>query len=327
MNTKLRRAIRASILCAFGVGSLVNLAYAQDQDDDDRLEEVVVTGTRINSGNLVSSVPISTVDADYISLSGETNLTNLLRETPALISSDPGDLTGDEGDSDGTAALNLRNLGASRTLVLVNGRRHVSSRTGEAVVDINSIPSALVERVDTLTGGASAIYGADGVSGVVNFILKDDFEGLHVDLSSNTPDESGGDNYKLGVTLDKNLADDRGNVALSVEYFDQNKLLNTQRGLIPGLPESISINPDDDTGVDDPNLPDRIIIANQALPLPFDTRPRIRQDLSFGYRINGNLEVSGGINNLNKPPREIGFSREDRTYFIGVTYSNNGFWK
>ena len=248
------------------------VVLAQDQTDtDDDLEEIVVTGTRIASGNLQGAVPVMTVDSEYIQLSGEAVLTNLLQQTPSLIGSVSGDVTGDSGagldGGDGTAALNLRNLGESRTLVLVNGRRHVASRAGTAVVDINTIPTALVERVEVLTGGASAIYGADGVSGVVNFIMRDDFEGMDFRIQSSIPDGSGGENYLASATIGTNFADNRGNIALNVEYFRQDRLLNTQRGMIPGLPESVSLNPADDTGVDDPNLPDRILVANQALPL------------------------------------------------------------
>ena len=276
---KLRELLRGCALAAILLPNMVVLA--QDQAGaDDGLEEIVVTGTRITSGNLGGAVPIMTVDAEYIQLSGETVLTNLLQTVPALIGSVSGDSTGDSGagsqDTDGTAALNLRNLGQSRTLVLVNGRRHVASRAGTAVVDINTIPSALVERVDVLTGGASAIYGADGVSGVVNFIMKDDFEGMDFRAQTSIPDESGGENYLLSATIGTNFADNRGNIALSVEYFRQDRLLNTQRGMIPGLPESIGLNPDDDFGCrgnycaptsDDPNLPDRIIRRDEGLPL------------------------------------------------------------
>ena len=260
--------------CALVIALLPNMVVlAQDQADaGGELEEIVVTGTRITSGNLGGAVPVMTVDSEYIQLSGETVITKLLQQTPALIGSVSGDITGDFGAgepalSDGTAALNLRNLGEARTLVLVNGRRHVASRAGTAVVDINTIPTALVERVEVLTGGASAIYGADGVSGVVNFIMRDDFEGMDFRIQSSIPDESGGENYLASATIGTNFADNRGNIALNVEYFRQDRLLNTQRGMIPGLPESVSLNPADDTGVDDPNLPDRILVANQALPL------------------------------------------------------------
>ncbi|MCZ0954522.1 MAG: TonB-dependent receptor plug domain-containing protein, partial [Rhodospirillaceae bacterium] len=136
--------------CALAILLLPGMVvFAQNQDDaGDELEEIVVTGTRIASGNLQSAVPVTTVDAEYIRLSGETILTDLLQQTPSLIGSDSGNYVGDTGvgnpgNGDGTAALNLRNLGEERTLVLVNGRRHIASRAGTAVVDINTIPTAL----------------------------------------------------------------------------------------------------------------------------------------------------------------------------------------
>ncbi len=276
--------------CALAIMLLPGtVVFAQNQDDaGDELEEIVVTGTRIASGNLQSAVPVTTVDAEYIRLSGETILTDLLQQTPSLIGSDSGNYVGDTGEGnpgngDGTAALNLRNLGEERTLVLVNGRRHIASRAGTAVVDINTIPTALVERVEVLTGGASAIYGADGVSGVVNFILRDDFEGMDFSVQSSAPDESGGANYLASATVGTNFGGGRGNVALNVEYFRQERLLNIQRGMIPGLPETININPDDDTGVDDPNLPDRIFVANQALPLTSREGVLFTGDFTFDF--------------------------------------------
>ena len=247
-----------------GTLGLAVVAEAQDNSSEN-IEEIVVTGSRIPSTSLESAAPVTVFDADYIQLSGEAVLVNLLQQVPALFGSQTGDVGGDSGEGlingDGTASLNLRNLGDARTLVLVNGRRHVSSRAGTAVVDINTIPTALVERVEVLTGGASAVYGADGVSGVVNFILKDDFEGVDFRVQSGIPDESGGQNYLASATWGTNFADNRGNVAINVEYFRQEKMLNIQRGMTPGWPESLVLNPDD-LGVDDPNLPDQIYVPD-----------------------------------------------------------------
>ena len=201
-----------------------------------------------------------------------------------MFGSQTGDVAGDSGEGlisgDGTAALNLRNLGETRTLVLVNGRRHVASRAGTAVVDINTIPTALVERVEVLTGGASAIYGADGVSGVVNFILKDDFEGMDFRVQTSIPDDSGGENYLASATFGTNFADNRGNIALNVEYFRQENLLNTQRGMTPGFPESLVLNPDD-LGVDDPNLPDQIYVPDARFSITGRQGVLFTGDFSF----------------------------------------------
>ncbi len=130
----------------------------------------------------------------------------------------------------GQAVLNLRGLGSNRTLVLVNGRRHVSGVAGQQAVDVNSIPTALIERVETLTGGASSIYGADAVSGVVNFILREDFEGLEGNIQGGLA--SRGDVWRINadLTWGANFAGGRGNFTVSGEYARSDELLFGERG-------------------------------------------------------------------------------------------------
>src|SRR4029078_1498203 len=121
--------------------------------------------------------PMVSIGSDQVERSGTTNLTQFLTGFPALQGSSGSDLNSGNNAAIGATGLNilnLRNLGVQRTLVLVDGRRHVAAIPGSQAVDINTIPQALVERVDIQTGGASAIYGADGVSGVVNFVMKKD---------------------------------------------------------------------------------------------------------------------------------------------------------
>src|SRR5690606_2909134 len=142
---------------------------------------ILVTGSRIQAPEAATASPVVAVTAENITQSGQTNLTELLTQLPALFNSEDNfDAAGSQARS-GAARVNLpdlRNLGAKRTLVLVNGRRHISGIAGEAGVDITTIPIALIDRVDVLTGGVSPVYGADGVSGVVNFVTKRDFEGF-----------------------------------------------------------------------------------------------------------------------------------------------------
>ncbi|RZM37017.1 MAG: TonB-dependent receptor, partial [Sphingomonas sp.] len=139
--------------------------------------DIVVTGSRIARAEFAAPNPITAFTAAAIQQSGNTNITNFLQRVPALTGSrDSTQTSGGNAvysnpfGAAGLNELNLRNLGTNRTLVLVNGRRHVAGEANSAAVDINSIPTDLIERVDVLTGGASAVYGADGVSGVVNFI-------------------------------------------------------------------------------------------------------------------------------------------------------------
>ena len=161
------------------------LAQQAGEQADAAVEEVgetiVITGTRISRPELDFANPVTTLSSEAIAQSGKTNIADFLAQSPALIGSQTGSLTGGSETEFGEAGLNLldlRNLGTDRTLVLVDGRRHVSALAGSAAVDINAIPTDLIEAVDVLTGGASAIYGADGVSGVVTFRLKRDFEGI-----------------------------------------------------------------------------------------------------------------------------------------------------
>lgn len=166
----------------------------------------------------------------------------------------------------GVNFLNLRNLGTSRTLVLVDGRRHVAGYPGIAAVDINTIPTDLIQSVDVLTGGASAIYGADGVSGVVNFILKRDFEGLRLRAQNGISQRGDAGSRFVGVTAGKNFADGRGNITATYEFqetdrFSQLKRLNYGK---TGPSYTFARNPADGapgSAGDDPNVPDRVLLT------------------------------------------------------------------
>ena len=219
-------------------------------------DEIVVTGSRIAlDPNLISSTPVQSLDSEDILLSGEINLSEIVNDIPALVSS-----TSTENSVSGGASLNLRGLGGARTLTLVNDRRHVAGFRGTSAVDVGSIPRALVERVEVTTGGASAIYGADAVTGVVNFILKDDFEGIDANLQGGISTEWDAEQVAFDVTVGKNFADDRGNVTLSVGVVDDSALFNGDRDWSRdnGIAFNIS-NPAlrlqvTDLGADTPNL-------------------------------------------------------------------------
>lgn len=215
---RLTAAVSAALVAsAFGA----ELALAQEEET---IEEVIAVGSRVVRQELETTAPVTVIGADAVLDSGETDISTLLRETPAL----NGSLTGtnsvstgfdsDLGDDTGVGRLNLRNLGTNRTLVLVNGRRHVSAIQGSADVDVNTIPIALIDRVETLTGGSSAIYGADAVTGVINFVLKEDFEGVDYRMQGSLTGEGDGDNIFAAITAGTNFANDRGNVTVSFEF-------------------------------------------------------------------------------------------------------------
>lgn len=228
--TKIRSA--RALVQLFGGASAIALALsasavAQPATTDDN--EIVVTGSRIaRDPNITSPNPISTVTEDAVKLSGDTNVVDIVNDIPALIgSANTAQTVGTTAA--GGAVLDLRNLGAERTLVLVNGRRHVAGVAGEATVDVNSIPSALVKRVDVLTGGASAIYGSDAVSGVVNFILKDDFEGFETNARINLDQRADAPTYYFSATGGKNFAGGRGNIAGNFTFERSEQLRQGER--------------------------------------------------------------------------------------------------
>ena len=174
-NSKIERAVRVALIAASaGAVAYVPATSAQEQE----LEQIIVTGSRIAQANLEGTSPVSVIGAQDIQFEGTVQVEDLLNNLPQAFADQGGNIS---NGASGTATVNLRNLGADRTLVLVNGRRMpAGSPRGPVAPDLNQIPSSLIERVEVLTGGASAVYGSDAVAGVVNVILRDDFEGLEI---------------------------------------------------------------------------------------------------------------------------------------------------
>jgi len=201
------------------------------------IEEIVVVGSRIQKPDFAFSNPVQSVDADIIRFSGTTNLGSFLKEYPALVgSTGPNDAAGANSFIGGTGLtlLNLRNLGEERTLVLVDGRRHVAGLPGTAAVDIDTLPIELIERVEILTGGASAVYGADGVSGVVNFVMKRDFEGFNVRARTGQSRDNDAETYLVSATAGTSLLDGRGHGALALEWSREERLRANDRDFAGG---------------------------------------------------------------------------------------------
>jgi iron complex outermembrane recepter protein len=210
-------------LIALGAG-----AWAQETAG----ETVVVTGTRIQRTEYELPNPVQLVGSEDIANVGTTNMTSYLTKLPALMSSlgnydtsGYGTPASNAGSSlAGLNLLDLRGLGYVRTLVLVDGKRHVSQSTGDAAVDVNTIPISLIDRVEVATGGASAIYGADGVSGVVNFITKRNLEGLHAKVQGGFSEDGGGSTLLTSLAYGYNTDDGKGNISAALEFSEQGRL-------------------------------------------------------------------------------------------------------
>ena len=231
-------------------------AYAQDQEDEctdadrdgtcDTEQEIesgqaaegdqtlTVTGTRIRQPNITSNVPITSVSVEDLTSQGDVNIGDALNDLPSLRS------TFSQANSNrfiGTTGLNLldlRGLGISRTLVLVNGRRHVTAVPGEFLVDVQTVPSDLIERVDVITGGNSAVYGSDAVAGVVNFVLRRDFDGIRLRGQGAVSQQGDRGIQFVSLTAGRNFFDDRANIAINLEYVNAEALYFVDRPELTG---------------------------------------------------------------------------------------------
>jgi iron complex outermembrane receptor protein len=256
INSIRERLLASSMIC--GAALLATQAYAADTSTE--VTEIVVTGSRIPTPNLSSVSPVTAIGAADIKAQGVTRVEDMINSLPQAFSAQGGSIS---NGSNGTATVNLRNLGSSRTLVLIDGRRlgpGNPSQSAAAVADLNFIPSSLVERVDVLTGGASAVYGADAVAGVVNFIMKKDFEGVRVDAQWSTYQHSqhsdhlqsiikaraaiaadpsqfalppsnvrDGDGTEVTLTFGVNSPDGKGNITAYASYRQINAVLEGNR--------------------------------------------------------------------------------------------------
>ncbi|HWW70139.1 MAG TPA: TonB-dependent receptor plug domain-containing protein, partial [Duganella sp.] len=194
------------------------------------MQKVLITGSRIASPAAESPSPLQILSSADIAASGATNLQELLQKnptmgTPALSRGNSNFLT----SSAGVTTVNLRNLGDSRTLVLVNGRRFVSGVPGDSAVDLNTIPTDFIDRVELLTGGASATYGSDAVAGVVNIILKKNFNGVLLDTQVGRSQEGDDFKKKIGLTFGIGSADGASNLMGHFGYSKQGSVYSRDR--------------------------------------------------------------------------------------------------
>ena len=199
--------------------------------EDAPAETLVVTGSRIRRPNLESTVPIVSVSGDEFFQTGAISVGDTLNDLPQLRNTYSQQNSTRFLGTRGLNLLDLRGLGTQRTLVLVNGRRHVA---GDILVngvspDVNTFPTDLIERTDIITGGNSSIYGSDAIAGVVNFVLKQDFEGISVRGQSGISKYGDAANQYVSAVVGKNFADGRGNVALNVEYAHQDRYFGSNR--------------------------------------------------------------------------------------------------
>lgn len=203
-NNKLNSAVKFAL--AFGaISSLAFSSYAQESQDvsaeTDRTERITVTGSRIGRIGEISPTPVTVITGEGLVDAGVVNVADLLHKMPNTLVGLSPETSNNTVFASGLNNTDLRGLGSNRTLVLVNGRRFVSGAPGSAAVDLNNIPTAMIERIEISTGGASAVYGSDAIAGVVNIITKKSYDGATIDVSTSQPRQNGGEEEYISFTF------------------------------------------------------------------------------------------------------------------------------
>ncbi|MFZ4164624.1 TonB-dependent receptor domain-containing protein [Brevundimonas sp. NPDC058933] len=258
MTNKRERLLATTMIAGFALAGMAVPAMAQtapaQPDQASQVEDVVVTGSRIRQPNLTTTSPVTQVTGEDIDIQGVTRVEDLVTQLPQAFAAQNSTVS---NGASGTATVSLRNLGSSRTLVLIDGKRMGYGSPLDDAADLNQIPGQMVERVEVLTGGASAVYGSDAVAGVVNFIMRRDFEGIEIDgqygFNQHNNDYDGVGNLRnviaaraaanpsqfslpddnvttgfsreVNVLMGVNAPDDRGNITLYAGYRKNNKVL------------------------------------------------------------------------------------------------------
>ena len=221
-------------------------------------EPIIVTGSRIARTGYDTPQPVTAIDSLAIESTGVSNIADVLTRSP-VVGVGLGQANSYYNSDAGASFINLRGLGTNRTLVLVNGRRRVAGTGRSSAVDLTTIPANMVERIEVITGGASAVYGADAVTGVVNITLKSDVQGVELSGRSGISSRGDGESYSLGALVGSDFADGRGKVVLGASYNREHLLMANKREFGRNQVELFS-NPDN-TGPND-GIYDSIAIAN-----------------------------------------------------------------
>jgi outer membrane receptor protein involved in Fe transport len=278
LEKKLSQSIR--LACLGSLSLAMQPAFAQAVTGP--VQQVLVTGSRLSSPNAESPSPLQVLTAADIAASGVTNLQELLLKNPTLgtptISRTNSNF---QTSSAGVATIDLRNMGVDRTLVLINGRRVVAGVPGSSAVDLNTIPTDFIERVELLTGGASATYGSDAVAGVVNIILKKNFNGVLADVSAGKSSHNDDAKRKIALTFGTTSADGTSNVMGHFGFSRQGAVYSNRRDISAVDQFSTGVLTDDAT---------KLFDATRPFYSSFAPQGRFFHDTgSFTYDRNGNV--------------------------------------
>jgi iron complex outermembrane receptor protein len=221
-NTRISKFKYATAPLALGLALISTPSFAQDEAAEEEAgEAIIVTGSRIARPNIEAASPVTVVSAEQVALTGTTTVETLLNELPQVVAGNTRVSNNSGGENFST--IDLRGLGPGRTLILLNGERLPASTT-TGVTDVSQIPTGLIERIDVVTGGASAVYGSDAIAGVVNFILKKDFEGVELVGQTSLSEDGTGFGFNVSGLVGGNFADGKGNLTVYGSFTDRSSV-------------------------------------------------------------------------------------------------------
>lgn len=278
-----------SLMAAPAAAQDQQTATSHNQEGHAQVDEIVVTGSRIARKDYVANSPIVTVSKEDLEATGSVNVESLINDMPQFTPA--GNSASNSPNSAGQANVQLRGLGATRTLVLLNGRRVVPSNAS-SVVDLNLLPTPLIANIETITGGASSTYGSDAVAGVLNFLVDQKFEGVQLDLQYGQSDRGDAATSAVSLTVGGDIADGRGNAVLSLSYSQRDSVPSSARRL-PSLSGFAGTSPLGSTVFDAANLPTAAAITTAV--------PGAARGNTFGFNNNGTLFAYQGARDYISP--------------------------
>jgi outer membrane receptor protein involved in Fe transport len=246
-------------LLAGGISG-VGFAVAAEDTSAEKVERIEVTGSKIKRLSADAPTPVIVIGRVELENAGVSNVNDFLAELPSAEVGLSPENSNNTIYANGLNTTDLRGLGSSRTLVLVNGRRFIGGMAGDNAVDLNNISTSFIDRIEISTGGASAVYGADAVAGVVNIITRKSFDGVEFDLSTTRPTEGAGDQTFGSLTFGKEYAD--GGFIFNYDYAEQKQMARSDKSWYMDKPLRTIANPDDTSGTD--GIPGRVIVNKPA---------------------------------------------------------------
>ncbi|MCL1137657.1 TonB-dependent receptor domain-containing protein [Shewanella pneumatophori] len=245
--SSLSRAVRVALLATTGAALMTSTGVYAEEQENEGFERIEVTGSKIKRIGELSPTPVTVITGAQMMDMGITNVADILNKLPSSTVGISPETSNNTIFASGLNKTDLRGLGSDRTLVLVNGRRFVAGSNGDSAVDLNTIPTAMVARMEVITGGASAVYGSDAIAGVINIITRTDVQGVELDASYTQPEQSGGEESQFSITAGGNFLDDKLSTVFNFTYAEQKELRPTDRDFLDNPVGSI-YNPDTSEG-------------------------------------------------------------------------------